>query len=443
MKLQLAVPLIGGLIACSSGNNTNNNDGGPPDGGGPPPPGVTVLDATAMDPMLYLAMAVGPNNRVGVAYFRGINSSDFEIRYVEWQNGMVAASQKLPPPGSSTGNAMQRVVGLSLAFQNNGQPAVAYLGGRDDGTMSPYWFQSDAAISFRQADGASWVEDIAARMSADGVLCGNPVSDSTLGFVVGLFPALQFLGNTAYLAYRDVHTGQFPQQDWNGSDLKLAWGTAGNWSRRPVVCGGDDKKAYGGHTQMIIGRQGELAMVSDEIYDSADGTGTNVLFHRRNPDGTWTSTPWFSPVMQIANTQRGPSLAYESVLGYGVAVVDRTNNTLYFNSSPDGFSSWTQPDPVYQSGTGGWYPSVAIDPSAHEPTIAFYVCSQRAGVAEDSCPASERQLRVAYRVLGNWRQTVIDPHGGVLPKLAYLSNGKRVIAYRDPGNGSVKLYVDP
>jgi hypothetical protein len=38
---------------------------------------------------------------------------------------------------------------------------------------------------------------------------------------------------------------------------------------------------------------------------------------------------------------------------------------------------------------------------------------------------------------------VIDPQGGVLPKLGYLSNGKRAIAYRDPGSGAVKLYVDP
>ena len=104
MRLKLALPLIGGLIACSSGNNNNNNDGGPADGGGPPPPGVTVLDATPMDPSLYIAMAVGPSDRVGVAYFRSAGGSDFEIRYVEWQNGVAAPSQKLPPSGSYTGN---------------------------------------------------------------------------------------------------------------------------------------------------------------------------------------------------------------------------------------------------------------------------------------------------------------------------------------------------
>jgi hypothetical protein len=438
---------MAGLIACAKGDNNNNNDGGTPDAGRPPVSGtacanardagtgsICMLDQSAMDPNLYLAIAVGADDRVGVAYFKNINSTDNEIRYIEWQNNVVSSSERLPP-------TVQRVEGLSLTFQTNGQPAVAYLGGGDDGTGSPYWLQSDAAISFRQPNG-TWVEDIAARKSADGpMLCGNPVSDNSAGFVVGLFPALQFIGSTAYLAYRDVHSGQFPQQDWNGSDLKLAYGTTGNWSRLPIVCGGNDKKAYGGHSQMIIGAQGQLAMVSDEVFDSPDGPGTNVLFHRRNADGSWTSTPWNAPVLQISNTQKGASLAYDSTLGYGIAVVERATNTLLFTSSSNG-SIWTQQDPVFQQGTGGWYPSIAIDPQYHEPTIAFYFCSNTPGIAEDSCPAIQRQLRVAYRVLGNWRFSVIDPLGGVLPKLGYLSNGKRVIAYRDPGTGAVQLYAD-
>jgi len=453
MKLMLAVLLMAGFIACTSGNKDPNNDGGQPDGGqpdsgqpdsgqpdggqpdggqpdgGPPLANgtITTIDSSSMDPNLYLSMAIGPNDRVGVAYFQDTDGGNYEIRYIEWRNGVASASQRLPPTGSTTGTAMQRVEGLSLAFQSNGQPAVAYLGGTDDGTMSPYWYQSDTAISFRQPDGTTWVEDLAARMSADGpILRGSPVIDNPSGFVVGLFPALNFRGTTAYVAYRDVHTGQFPQQDFNGSDLKLASGSVGNWSHRPIVCGGDDKKAYGGHNQMIIDAQGLLAMVSDEIFGSADGIGTNVLFHRQNADGSWTSTPWYAPVMQIANTQRGPSLAYDPTLGYGIAVVDRTSNTLLFTQSTTG-AVWTQQDPVFQSGTGGWYPSVAIDPSAHEPHIAFTFCSTQTGIAETSCPASQRQLRLAYRTLGNWRQVVIDPQGGVLPKLEYLSTGKRVI----------------
>jgi hypothetical protein len=437
MRLIFAASLMAGLIACSSGGN-NPPDGGSPDSGTPVRDGgagnIWTLDSSAMNPDDYIAMAISSDNRVGVTYYRNINSNDSEIRYVEWQNGAVSSIERLPP-------TVQQKVGLSITFQPNGQPAVAYLGGSDDGTMSPFWHQSDAAVSFRQSNG-TWVEDIAARVSTDGpTLCNNTVSDAALNFVLGLWPAIKFIGSTAYIAYRDVHQGQFPQQDWQGSDLRLAWGTPGNWSRRPVVCGGDDKKAYGGHIQMVVGAQGRLALASDEIFDSSDGPGTNVLFHQQNMDGSWSGTPWFSPLLTVSNTQKGPSLAYDSTLGYAIAVVERSQNILLYKESTDG-SNWTQQDQVFGQGTGGWYPSVAIDPMFHEPTIVFYICSNQSGVPEGSCPAAQRQLKAAHRVLGQWTLSTIDPLGGVLPKFGFLSNGKRAVAYRDPGTGAVLLFVD-
>src|SRR5262249_51834208 len=191
-------------------------------------------------------------NRVGVAYFKNINSTDYAIKYVEWQNGTVGTPETVVP-------ALKRVYGLTIAFQNNGQPAVAYLGGSDDGMMSQFWFQSDVAISYRQPSG-TWTEYIAVRLSNEAV-CGNPVSDN--GFVVGLYPALAFVGATAYLAYRDVHDGQFTT-DYTGSDFELASGGPSTWTHRAIVCGGDDKQAYGGHAQMVLGAQGQPAVVSDQ-----------------------------------------------------------------------------------------------------------------------------------------------------------------------------------
>ncbi len=51
---------------------------------------------------------------------------------------------------------------------------------------------------------------------------------------------------------------------------------------------------------------------------------------------------------------------------------------------------------------------------------------------EGSCPSNENQLKLTVRVLGNWRHSVIDPRGGIGPRLAFLSSGKRAVAYRDP-----------
>jgi hypothetical protein len=447
MKLKLATPLLAALAACSSSPGTPTTDGGNPDGG--PPPGTPIiysLDGIQTDPSLHLSLAIGPNDRVGVAYFRGVSGSNYEVRYVEWQNGNVSNSEVV--------QSVQRVsdpmvcsqcnYGVSLAFQSNGQPAVSYLGGGDDGTGSLFWKQSDAMISYRQSSG-SWQEQTVVRMSNEAYcnLTGGDNNPSNIGFVVGLFPALGFVGTTAHLAYRDVHGGQFPFQDWNASDLEVASGGGSTWNHRPIVCGGDDKKAYGGHTQMVIA-QGQPAVVSDEIFNSADGTGKNVLFHRRNSDGSWTGTAWSSPVISVDNTQAGPSLAYDSTAGYLIAVTDRTSNTLLFTSSTNG-TTWTVATPVVQEGTTGWYPSVAIDPSAHEPSIAYYHCANRTGVAESSCPANENQLRLMYRVSGSiWRgPTLLDSQGGVFPKLGFLSNGRMVVAYRHPATGVLKLYLGP
>ncbi len=424
--LEICLLLMLGAGACTPvGGDPNRIDGGNPDGG-PGADGIVILDSTTMD-KTPIAMAVGPSDRIGVAYFRNATAPNFDIRYLEWKNGQVTTNESV--------QTVRRVEGVSVAFQPNGQPAVAYLGGGDDGTGSLYWVQSDAAISYRQQSGA-WSESIAVRLSNEAY-CGNPVSDN--GFVVGLFPGLVFAGPTAYLVYRDVHQGQFPNQDWAGSDMEVVSGSPSSWTHTPVQCGGNDKQAYGGHVQVVLGAQNQPAVVSDKIFGSADGPGTSVLFHIRNSDSTWSNKP---TGLTIGNTQWGASLAYDSSLGYAIAVLDKTNDALFFTSSTD-TNQWTTPDPVFQTGSGGWYPSVAIDPSTHEPNIAYYICSVRPGVVEGSCPANENQLKITVRVLGNWRHSVIDPRGGIGSKLAFLSTGKRAIAYRDPISGGLKLFVEP
>src|SRR5262249_44067261 len=142
---------------------------------------------------------------------------------------------------------VQRVDGVGLAFQSNGRPAVTYLGGDSKGSV--YWFQSNLAVSFRQANG-SWAEEMAVRYSNE-CLCGNPISDT--GNVVGLNPAIGFSGSTAYIAYRDIHYGEFQQDSWNASDMKMVYGSSGAWSgHQPVICGGNDKQAWGGDIQMLM-----------------------------------------------------------------------------------------------------------------------------------------------------------------------------------------------
>lgn len=450
--------LIGGSAAslgCSGGGEGGGGGGGSGagggsgGGGGAQNQGVSVLDPTATE-RLPLAMAIGPNDRVGVAYFVKIGlsttrsvpvndagfdpggASDYDLRYVEWQGGNVSTPQKV--------TTVQRVFGISLTFNGGGEPVVSYLGGGDD--QSIYWFQSDAVVSVRTG-GNTWTESPVA-LRGDEVPCGNPtcapVSDR--GLLVGLTPAVVYANNQLFVAWRDGHDGQFPQQDWAGSDLEAARGSPGAWTRQMVAAGGGDKKAWGGHAQMVVGAGNLPAMVSDHVYGSADGFGTGVFFHRFN--GTAWTTSTLVAEAQATNNQTGPSLAWRAQSGYGVAFINRSTDTLKFMSSMDG-NTWTVANDVFGNGTGGWYPSLGFDPVTDQPAIAFYICSKQPGATEGLCPEQDDALVLVTRnPVGDWpAEQVIDTNGGYMPKLGFLSDNKRVIAYRDPRTYAVKLYVDP
>jgi hypothetical protein len=421
------------LVACKDEDPGDKPDSGtdPNDPNATSPFTRLTLEsgATALEP---LAMAVGPGDRIGVAYFFKVSSSDYEIRYVQVESGVVSQPEKI--------DTVQRVFGLSLAYDSNGRAAVAYLGGGAD--QSAFWFQSDLEVAYRTAAN-TWSSRIPVTMGNQAT-AGNPVSDR--GFLVGLNPAIVFKGTEAFVAYRDGHDGQFEQQDWAGSDLEAVNGGPDAWTTRVVAAGGDNKAAYGGHIAMVMGLNSQPALVQDQVSGSADGTGANVLFQRRNADGTWTA-PF--QVQTVTNTQRGASLAYDSTLGFGIAVVERSVNRLTFVSCRGTTATqctraadWTTPDPVYESGTGGWYPSLAIDPKTHDPSIAFYRCSRSAGANEGTCNPNDDELRVSTRIEGNWREALVDADGGWSPKMAYLSTGQRVIAYRAPVSGVLKLAVE-
>jgi hypothetical protein len=434
-RLGLALSLMFTLSGCPDGSDPT------PDGGIKPPPeepvgaNYTRLTLDGDNELQPLALAVGPNDVIGVAYFFRIadvnDIPNYEIRYVQIDNGQVSPPERV--------DTVQRVMGVSVAFDSNGRAAVAYLGGGSDN--SAFWFQSDLEVAYRNGPN-QWTYSIPVTNGGQAI-AGNPVSDR--GFLVGLNPSIVFNGTQAFVAYRDGHDGQFEQQDWAGSDLEVAIGGPTSWTLRVVAAGGNDKQAWGGHIQMVMAN-GQPALVHDQVSGSPDGTGSNVIFQRRNADGSWTLP---LRVQSVTNAQRGPSLAWDPMLGYGIAVVERSTNRLTFTQCRGTTATrcaaagdWTSPDPVFELGSGGWYPSLAIDPVTHDPSIAFYICSSSPGANEGSCPPTEDELRVTTRIEGNWREHLVDAGGGFSPKLAYLSTGKRVLAYRTPVGGALRLAVE-
>lgn len=426
----------GGGGATGGGGNTTDggNDGGAVDGGtdaGVPDSGIpdagqgafilTTLDAAAVDATSFAIAIDPPQERVGVAYFtnRGTQTSgmaDFDLKYLEWRQGVVSPVQTIV--------TVQRKVGVALVFsQGTGEPIVSYLGGGSGG--SAFWLQSDAVIN-RRGGGSTWTETVVAT-TGDQITCGNGVSDR--GLLVGLWPALA-LDSTGklYLAYRDAHDGQFPTQDWAGSDVELWEGTPPPTTGVCLAEGGNNKDAWGGHNQLVMGAADQPAIIYDQMYGTADTNGTNVIFQKRSAAGSWSAP---ARLLTIANTQTGASLAYDPQEGFGIAVVDRATNQLGYLSSVNGIT-WSALDPVFGAGSGGWYPSLAMDPVNHEPAIAFYVCHTQSGANETGCPTSADRLVVSQRVVGTWRETLVDVNGGYQPKLGFFASGKRLIVYRTP-----------
>ena len=454
----MSVVLASCLLACPvppgfDGGTGNGAGGGTGGGAGLSPFVVTDLDPAAID-ATYFAIAVDPvAERVGVAYYsdRGtqtmMGTPDYDIKYVEWRQGVVSPIQ--------TVRLAQRKAGIALVFDpTTGEPIMSYLGGAAgfEVGMSIFWFQSDAVIN-RRSGGSTWTETVVAA-SGNQVTCGNPVSDR--GFLVGLWPTMVFDStNKMYLAYRDGHAGQFPMQDWAGSDVELWEGTMPPTMGTCLAQGGNNKDAYGGHNQMVIGVGDQPAIIYDQMFGTADSNGNNVFFQKRNANGTWTSP---AALLNVSNTQTGAMMAYDPDEGYGIAFVDRATNELKYANSLDG-TNWNTPDPVFGAGSGGWYPSVAMDPKNHEPAVAFYVCSPRGSINETGCTTVEDKLVVSQRVLGTWREVLVDSNGGYHPKIAFFSakNGaepKRVIVYRAPpavdsttgltvsGVGALKIAVE-
>src|SRR5262249_34634937 len=122
--------------------------------GGPNPDAGTIvtLDPSAME-IAPIAMAIGSSNQVGVAYFKNVaptitdagqQIANYEIRYLEWQSGAVTIpSEKI--------QTVQRVSGVSVAFQNSRKPAATYLGGDSKGAL--YLVHKNGGTSFWPSHG--------------------------------------------------------------------------------------------------------------------------------------------------------------------------------------------------------------------------------------------------------------------------------------------------
>jgi hypothetical protein len=467
-------------LACSSSNGNhdagNGTTGGTSTGGTGGGFTISTIVPDGGDESQALAIAVSPDDRIGVAYFRRIDCPDgtdncpertiqhvpdFEVEYIEVKkNGQASAETKV--------QQVQLAFGLTVAFQPNGSAAVAYLGwngqsystagvdgGQYDGT-TPAWFQNDAVVSYQQGDG-TWRQYTVMQQASDAPVGNIPgaggLDDN--GNILGFWPALAFDSTQAYLAFRDGHFANYAcpnPQDWCSATIRFGQGSPPtNWTKSWAVAGdlaSAPLEAFGGHNQLLI-FNGQPALAFDRMPGGAGELSSgsqDILFAMRQSDGkTWT-TP--KKVFPSGETQSGPSMAYDSQVGLAIAAVDDSvaigASKLAYVTSTDGIT-WTNPDPVVQAGSDGWWPSLAIDPMLHLPHIAYYHCSDTAGVnAPGLCPPSQDELRISHLdPQNNWNAETIDTAGGYLPKIGFFSDGKRFVIYRaSVADSSIKLALE-
>jgi hypothetical protein len=311
---------------------------------------------------------------------------------------------------------VSNVFGVSLAFDEAGDPHVAYLGGGSDESL--FWLQSDAALARRT--GAGWSTEVLVRTGGEAA---SGVETSDFGNVVGLWPALVAGPEGFLLAYRDAHGGQFPT-DWGHADIEVVEGRVGAWGAPKVaVLGGNTLEGHGAMTGAVLTPDGPALVWSAQPGGPTD-TARDLWFARR------TGEAWSEPVKlrAVGDTSWGPSFAWSSASGFGIAYEDRGRGVLSFLASVDG-ESWLAPEPIFGSGTGGWQPGLAFDPEG-EPAIVHYVCSTVSSASV--CRAEDDALVVQRRRNGRWPivPTVVDPEGGRGPRLVF-AGGKMVIAYKD------------
>ena len=408
----------------------------------------------------FAFVVVSPRQDSGVVQmFPDAGVVDYDIMFQEFDVDAGVGS------GAQLVQTVQRFFGVSVAYQANGDPAVAYLGGPTDTAVTAFWYQNDAAIAYRS--GGIWAEQVAAANSSPpAAVPASPPSDN--GTVVGFFPALLFEANNAVLAYRDGHFGSSAGVgDWQSADLEMAIGNPGNWTAVALLQAGNSKRAYGGHSRIIPGANTlasgprGAAVVSDRVPNGPDTFGQDIEFSEQQADGSWKTTGALQPLTnvdtpsilgpngatELPNTQAGPSIDYRDNFGYGIAVTNRSVNGAFFTSCQTGndcssTNGWDVLDPVFQNGSGGWYVSTAISPDG-DPSVVYYVCSNQPSHNENNCTEDD-YLAVTNRGLSQiWSDhvLVVDTGPAFQTRMVFLGN-RRIIGYRNGASGILQIAVE-
>lgn len=431
-----------GLVfaACGSGSAfavapDAGSDAGAPDAG--PGWGAAVLVDGAAGAGLDLASALDPQGHPAIAYFR----KDGPGRYP-----LILARETAPGtwstevvPASLDGGTLTGHYGLGLAFNPDGAPALAYLGGQAADDKSPVdhrWHDfetgdplpSDAVLARKTS--AGWTRQTLGSKSDSFVHTGFAVDDQ--GSELGLWAGVAFSPDgVAHVIQRDVHFGS-DQSATDASNLEygqfnLAGIIAGEsvTSRvsgpAPLIHGG------GNYTHLIIvnGQPAvSFALSSDSVSDAVQ-----VWFARRTGAGAWTRTQ----VSAVRGSPgHGPSLASSATAGFALGILDADQGDLLVATSADGLA-WSV-NTVEALGETGYHPAVAFGKAGLGVLYAY--CRSPIDPA-GHCNPSVQELRFRLPGSAGPSGAWLEPEhvDGAVPEATALltdGSGNYLAVWRDP-----------
>ena len=437
------IPLAAGCSSSSSGTTggiTGHGDGG--FDAGPSGFDLTDLPVSTKGPNQRLAAAMAADGRIGVVFYSTIDAQHRSVDYLEVGTDGSTKTAKLAA-------SVQRLSQLAVTFDAQGRAVVAFLGNdpnyvedikQNPGDGGFFWTESDLAVAVITSAGASAAVSYPVHGYPDDAQTGLAIDMNSV--VVGESPAIAVNGSELVVMHRNLHSGQFPVQDYGKSNLEAIVGTPGSWTPQVAIEGTDQGGSFvttgagegssvaslNGLTVAVAAGQSDIDAKLENLYVvSRTGTGASA---------TWTNkAALFRSLGFTGDVDTGPRIAADATAGFGLCWLDKSHGILRYATSRDGVN-WGGLEEAFGSGTGGLYPSLAFDPSLHEPAVAFYVCSKSPGA--NACPVDEQELRVALHRGSAWRQLTVDRSGGVYPTLLF-NGGQAVVVYRDLVSGGIRV----
>jgi hypothetical protein len=412
---------------------------------------------------LDLTAAVDPAGHAAVAYFTQTATGVFEPVLARddgtghWTQEII----QIPVSQSnlSTVPELSGHYGIALAFDPQGNPTLAFLGGDNadtkpmgDGRWTNFTTGQPMPSSavFMQKSGGNWNSQTVSTTSHDIVMTGFPVDDN--GVVTGLWAGLVIdPTNVLHAFYRDIHFGS--DQDATAVANLEYWqgNAAGTKAVGELVAGGrgdpimlegagDYTRAVyaSGHPAVVFAlAPNDSASVQQIWFSQRTGNYTGATF----PDGgmndgapNWDTVCVAGPVgcafSGPANGEigGGPSLAWQNGPGFAIGFYDSDEGVLKVFTSPDG-KTWT-PNTLEALGDTGHHAQVAFDGSGNLGVL-YGFCHTPIEVGP-TCSSSQ-QLRFRLGATGGAEVVAfVNPDAAAV---VVDGSGKFMAIYKDPNGG--------